>query len=53
MHGPCHSTRWWGLNGLKPVKLVQIISNGFEFNSKLIQTLTDSERTFPSSEKLK
>jgi hypothetical protein len=36
-----HSTWQRGLNGFKPVKLVQNISNVFEFNSKLIQSLID------------
>jgi hypothetical protein len=48
---PCHSTGWWGLKVFKPVKLVQIISNGFEFNLKLVQTLNDP-KNFPKLKKI-
>jgi hypothetical protein len=48
--GPHQSTGRWGV---KLIKLVQIISNGFEFNSKLVQILFDLDMTFPNSKNLK
>jgi hypothetical protein len=50
MRGPHQSTGRWGV---KLIKLVQIISNGFEFNSKLVQILFDLDMTFPNSKNLK